>query len=195
MKNVLLNILDSYLEVYPEEAQRQEKLIEFLKEQNDESITDWNNFDGHIVAGGFIYAKEEKKFLVLYHKDLKMYLYPGGHVDSNDDNVLSAARREVFEETGFNKLENLYVTDDENVPIDIDTHMIGFNERLQLPEHCHFDFRYLFVIEKVDDVIIDSDEHSEYQWIDMGQLVNDSNYGRITLKLQNVLEGTNKLMK
>ncbi len=75
MINNLLRILDDYLLLYPEERQRQSQLITYLENHNGEEIIDWNNFDGHIVAGGFIYAKEEHKFLVLFNKDLNMFLY------------------------------------------------------------------------------------------------------------------------
>ena len=78
MKNNYLKILDDYLLLFPEEKERQARLLGYLEKSNDKEIIDWNNFIGHIVAGGFIYAKEEHKFLVLYHKDLKMFLYPGG---------------------------------------------------------------------------------------------------------------------
>lgn len=56
MKELLLNILNEYLRIFPNETERQQKLINFLNDHNDEQITDWNNFDGHVVAGGFIYA-------------------------------------------------------------------------------------------------------------------------------------------
>ena len=73
MKDILSKILNDYLLMFPEERQRQDILINYLNKSKNEELIDWNNFNGHIVAGGFIYAKEENKFLVLYHKDLKMY--------------------------------------------------------------------------------------------------------------------------
>ena len=107
MRESLIKLLNSYLMLFPEEAERQKLLIEYLDSHKDNELVNWNNFDGHIVAGGFIYAKEENKFLVLYHNDLKMFLYPGGHVDSSDVNTLSAAKREILEETGLDHLEQL----------------------------------------------------------------------------------------
>ena len=38
-----------------------------------------------------------------------MFLYPGGHIDSNDINPLEASKREVFEETGFDDIWSLYM--------------------------------------------------------------------------------------
>ena len=135
MKNILLKVLHDYLLIFPEEQERQSLVLDYLKKHNDEEIIDWNNFDGHIVVGGFIYAKKEHKFLVLYHSDLKMFLYPGGHIDKDDSNPLYAVRREIFEETGLKSLEQLKLSKSELIPLDIDTHKIDYNARLNLPEH------------------------------------------------------------
>ena len=187
MKEILINLLNSYLILFPEESERQKILIEYLESHEEDEMIDWNNFDGHIVASGFIYAKEENKFLVLYHNDLKMFLYPGGHVDSDDVNTLFAAKREILEETGINNLEQLKVSDNELIPIDIDTHIIGYNERLNLPEHYHFDFRYLFVVKRIQDIKTDVEEMSGYKWISLDELTNDTNYGRVTTKIKKLI--------
>lgn len=192
MKDILLNVLNNYLLLFPEEQQRQITLINYLDSHEDDELTDWNNFDGHIVAGGFIYAKEENKFLVLYHNDLKMFLYPGGHVDSSDANTLEASKREILEETGLTNLEQLKLTEDALIPIDIDTHKIGYNERLNLPEHYHFDFRYLFMVDKISDIKTDTEELSSYKWISVEELSSDPNYGMIANKIKKVLSGNKK---
>lgn len=192
MKESLINLLNSYLILFPEESERQKLLIEYLESHEDDELIDWNNFDGHIVAGGFIYAKEENKFLVLYHNDLKMFLYPGGHVDSDDVNTLFAAKREISEETGINNLEQLKVSDNELIPIDIDTHIICYNERLNLPEHYHFDFRYLFVVERIQDIKTDVEEMSGYKWISLDELTNDPNYGRVATKIKKLIPQNSK---
>ncbi len=188
MKALLLKIINEYLTVFPDEKVRQAPFINYLNRYSDEQIIDWNNFDGHIVAGGFIYAKEDKKFLVLYHNDLEMYLYPGGHIDSNDNNPLETALREIKEETGLSDLIELKVTDDELVPIDIDMQRIRYNERLKLPSHYHFDFRYLFMIDRISDVEIDTEELSNFKWIDIDELSKNKNYGWITEKINNILK-------
>lgn len=187
MKDILLNILNRYLEVFPEEKGRQNKLIDYLYSHNDNEIIDWNNFEGHVVAGGFIYSKENNKFLILYHKDLKMYLYPGGHINIEDKNPLMAAKREIQEETGLSNLEQFIVENEELLPIDIDTHIINYNEKLELPEHYHFDFRYLFIIDRIENIKIDGEEIENYKWIDINDLYNDPNYGSVATKIERVL--------
>lgn len=62
MKELLLSILNEYLRIFPNETERQQKLVKFLNNHKDEQITDWNNFDGHVVAGGFILQEMNKNF-------------------------------------------------------------------------------------------------------------------------------------
>lgn len=187
MKNIILTTLSSYLKIFPQEQTRQSIFENYLEKHSDIEITDWNNFDGHIVASGFIYAEKEKKFLVLYHKDMNLYLYPGGHIDKSDKNPLEASIREVQEETGLSNLKQLQIAPDALIPLDIDTHKISYNKRLNLPEHYHFDFRYLFIIDKIEDVKIDTEEASSYKWIKIDDLYNDQNYGKVAIKIQQLL--------
>ena len=187
MKDSILTIINQYLLLFPEEKQRQAKLVNFLNNFDDNEIIDWNNFNGHIVASGFVYSKNDKKFLVMYHNDMKMYTYPGGHIDLCDANPLVAAIREVKEETGLMDFEEVNIARNELVPVDIDTHLISYNERLNLPQHYHFDFRYLFIIDKILNVKVDGTELSNYKWINIDELSSDSNYGKIVEKLRRLL--------
>jgi len=183
MKNLLIKIINNYLKIFPEEKDRQNELITFLLNNKEQEIIDWNNFNGHIVASGFIYAKQERKFLVLYHNDLKMFIYPGGHINKDDFNPLIAAQREVKEETGIINVEVLKISDDELIPIDIDTHIVNYNERLKLPKHYHFDFRYVFLIDKISEINMDINESSNYKWITREELMKELNYGKVIEKI------------
>ena len=187
MKDEILKIISKYLEIFPEEAERQSNLIKYLEEHEENEITNWNNFDGHICAGGFIYSLQDKKFLLLHHKALNMYLHPGGHVDPDDISTLSAAKREIQEETGVVDLEQGKIVDDELIPIDIDTHVIKRNEKKNLPEHYHFELRYLFVIDKIKNIKIDTEESTNYKWVDIDVLYKESSYENITRKIEKLL--------
>lgn len=187
MQKELLDLLNQYLLLFPEEKQRQTYLIKYLQLHKNDEIVDWNNFDGHVVSSGFIYAKKENKFLVLYHNDLNTFLYPGGHIDSSDINPLFAAKREILEEANLDNLKQLKLSENELIPVDIDTHKIRYNERLNLPEHYHFDFRYLFIIDRIQDIKLDMDEMSDYKWIDIDELANIFNCDIVTLKIKRLL--------
>ena len=189
MKNEILKIISKYLEIFPEETERQSNLINYLENHEEKEVTDWNNFDGHIVAGGFICSLQEKKFLLLHHKALNMYLHPGGHVEPDDIDTLAAAKREIQEETGLTDLEQVKISDDKLIPIDIDTHIIKRNETKNLPEHYHYELRYLFVIDKIKNIKIDTEESIDYKWIELDELYKDSNYRGILRKVSDLIEG------
>ena len=188
MKDIITTVLDIYLKQFPQEQERQLKLKKYLETHNDKEINDWNNFDGHAVAGGFIYAIKEKKILLLHHKDLNMFVYPGGHIDKTDKTPLEAAVREITEETGLENLKQIKIIENELVPIDIDTHTISYNQRLNLPEHYHFDFRYLFTIKEIENIKIDTEESSCYKWINIDGLHKDPCYGKIVNKIEKLLD-------
>ena len=187
LKENIKLILSEYLKKFPAEKERLLLLNNFLKQSSDEELTDWDNPNGHLTVGTFVYCKSENKFLVLYHRDLKMYLYPGGHVDKRDKTLLEAAKRELKEETGLENLDliNVYNT---KIPFDIDIHLIPYNERVNMPEHYHFDFRYLFFINRLNDIVLDEEECEDYEWISSDELIKDKNYGNIINKLKRIID-------
>ena len=71
-------------------------------------------------------------------------------------------------------------------------HKIGYNQRLNLPEHYHFDFRYLFVVEKIQDIKTDVEEMSGYKWISLDELTNDPNYGKVATKIKRLIPQNSK---
>ena len=77
--------------------------------------------------------------------------------------------------------------------LDIDIHKIDYNKRLNLPEHYHFEFRYLFMIDRISDIKIDYDELSDYKWISIEELSNDVNYGKIAKKIMKLLDDKKNL--
>ncbi len=191
MKGNIKLVVSKYLKVFPSEKERLFMLENYLNKFKDKDITDWNNKNGHLTVGAFVYCKEEDKFLILYHKDLEMYLYPGGHVDKEDECLFDAAKRELKEETGLENLELLLIND-EVIPFDIDIHLIPYNDRVNMKEHYHFDFRYLFFIDKVSDINLDREECKNYKWVKSIEISKDKNYGNIVNKLKELVNLNNK---
>lgn len=187
MKNIIQKILEDYLTKFKDEAEKLKLLEEFIHKSSNSNLTDWNNFEGHIVASGFLYAKKEKRFLVLFHKDLRAFLYPGGHIDETDTDPLAAAKREISEETGIEDMKLFSHSEYSLTPLDIDIHEIPYNDRLGLPNHRHFDFRYLFTIDSIEQVVPDSSEMGKYRWINLDEIKENCNFGAMTNKLENLI--------
>ena len=116
-----------------------------------------------------------------------MYLYPGGHIDNSDLNPLEAVKREIKEETGITNINEIVLSDNNLIPIDINIHMIPYNERLDLKEHYHYEFRYLFTIDSIQEVTLDTTESSSFKWIDINELKDDKNFGEIVKKFEGII--------
>ena len=94
--------------------------------------------EAHFTASAFVFNREGKA-LALFHAKLQRWLQPGGHIEVTDSNPLSAALREVHEETGLTTLEPLSPH-----PIDLDIHTIPASQK-HGAAHAHFDIRYAFL--------------------------------------------------
>ncbi len=123
----------------------------------------------------------------MYHNKMKMYTYLGMYIDLCDVNSLVVAIRKLKEKIESMNFEKVNIAKNELVPVDINTHIISYNARLNLPQHYHFDFRYLFIIDKILNVKVDGTELSNYKWINIDELSSDPNYGKIVEKLRRLL--------
>ena len=182
-KELIEKLLVEYVVKYPGEKSRLKALKNYLKYTNDNDMCDWDNMKGHLTASGFIYSKSTNKFLVLYHNDLKYYYCSGGHCEKIQETPLDTVYQEIKEETSIEDLKLCGSV----LPFDIDIHNIPYNIRVNIPSHNHFDFRYLFVIDKECDVTLDLSELSDYKWVGIDELGMYSNYGRTIKKLKEVL--------
>src|SRR6185437_3817629 len=59
------------------------------------------NAVGHVTGSAIVARPDASAFLLVHHRKLGRWLQPGGHVDPEDDTVLTTALREVREETGL----------------------------------------------------------------------------------------------
>ena len=186
-KSTLENILKQYLIHFPAETKRQEGFSEFLSRNVTDQLYTRKNFDGHLTASAFILNNVLDKILLIHHKSLGKWLQPGGHIDTTDPNILQAAYREVFEETGIPKDQLLLIkTKDDTLPFDIDSHHIPANPKKNEEGHYHHDFRYLFQYTGARDITINTEESLGYKWVDLEQLVDDDIFGGVVAKLKSV---------
>ncbi len=193
MTNDLEQILKKYLEYYNNEREGLKQLEDFI--QNNEDIYNGKNTIGHITASGFVYSLNDKKILLLGHKKLNKLLQPGGHIEKEDDSLLEAAEREIYEETKLKGLELVSVFSDKNVPFDINTHYIPENLKKDMPPHYHHDFRYLFIVENSSEIVIDEAESNGYKWVDINQLKANSRFERVINKIFDILNTDQKIIR
>ena len=187
MKTNVKSVVDKYLEYYPNEDLSKLLLLLGHNMDNKSNLFNRKNFEGHITASGYIYALKTSKLLLLEHKALNKYLQPGGHVEVIDDSIIDTARREIKEETGLSNLKNINIDEDVDVPFDINSHFIPENEKKKEEGHYHHDFRYLFVVENEENVILDSNESNNYEWIDINTILDSDLYGLSIKKILKIV--------
>lgn len=149
----LLLELEGYATDYPIEQQFVDRFIALLQHEDAFLRT---HLPGHITGSAWIIDKKSGDVLLTHHAKLNRWLQPGGHADG-DENVIGVATREAEEETGLKQL----VLASDNI-FDIDIHTIP--ARGDMPEHLHYDIRYLFYADKDLPLVITEESH-DLRWL------------------------------
>lgn len=123
-------------------------------------MTSRKEFGGHLTASAVVLGPDGTVLLV-YHRALKRWLCPGGHLELEDSDFMTAALRELTEETGVQAADVEAVG---AVPLHIDVHPIPANEAKGEPEHQHFDVRMLFRAHKPVELSIQQAEVLGAAW-------------------------------
>lgn len=150
--------LNAYLDQHPEDKDSLTALVAALGD-SAETITTRKEFRGHVTAGALL-LRPDGRVLLVEHKALSKWLFPGGHLEETDETLMGAALRELAEETGISPE---LVTPDSPVPLDIDVHPIPANPAKDEPDHQHFDFRFLFRT-TADVGSLQAEEVLDYSW-------------------------------
>jgi 8-oxo-dGTP pyrophosphatase MutT (NUDIX family) len=135
LTDTTLALLQQYL---PADAAESKYLERMLTLADVDDGFDREHFTpGHFTASAFVLSPDSTQLLLILHGKLGLWLQPGGHVESNDATITAAATREILEETGLGAVDLVQAA-----PIDLDIHVIP--ARKEMPEHEHFDVRFLF---------------------------------------------------
>ena len=173
MKDIL-DLLEAYNCALDSEVLIKNRFIDFVTTHED--CFERHLEIGHITASAFIFDPSNKKTLLLHHKKLNKWLQPGGHCDGEKD-TLSVAIKEVFEETGL-VIENL-----SQEVFDLDIHTIPENKGV--PEHEHFDVRYLLIADSTIP-LVQNHETNQLNWVnlsEMGKYTTEESLVRMKNKL------------
>src|SRR5246127_319601 len=131
-RNTLLS-LD--LSARPHEVACRQRMLELL--DSCPNCFRRDNFPAHFTGSAFVVSADGARALLHHHCKLDRWLQFGGHCDGEED-VLSAAQREAFEESGISGLVVASAR-----PFDLDIHEVPAlgNE----PAHFHYDVRYVLI--------------------------------------------------
>lgn len=153
----LLDVLDRYLAIHPDERVAVDHVRQFVRANPD--CFSRSCLDGHMTASAWIVSHDHTRFLLTHHAKLGRWLQLGGHADGDPD-LAGVARREAREESGLDAFR-FVSPHGEAAPFDVDVHLIP--ARGDEPAHLHHDLRYLFVAGP-EPVLRISDESLELRW-------------------------------
>jgi 8-oxo-dGTP pyrophosphatase MutT (NUDIX family) len=152
-------LLEQYTPSDGRESAFLERMIELTQHPAPFARTSFH--PGHFTASAFVLTPERDALLLVFHKKLKRWLQPGGHIEDADETLVDAARREVHEETGIEVVASLSVG-----LFDIDVHPIpAFGAELA---HEHFDLRVEFIASHRE--IEQSHEVEGARWVPIGEV-------------------------
>jgi 8-oxo-dGTP pyrophosphatase MutT (NUDIX family) len=155
----------AYLERHPGEAGRLAPITTALAEPTSD-LTSRKTLPGHVTCSAIV-VNPDRRVLHIRHNVLNRWLGPGGHLERADLSLAGAAAREVEEEAGI-AAGKLALVDD--VPADIDVHLIPANPAKNEPEHYHYDMRFVFTVPADAAVRLQAEEVNDHAWLPIADL-------------------------
>jgi 8-oxo-dGTP pyrophosphatase MutT (NUDIX family) len=155
-RNILLS-LD--LSDRPHELGYRHRMVELLDSCSNCFRRD--AFPAHFTGSAFVVSADGRRGLLNHHRKLARWLQFGGHCDGEED-VLSVARREAYEESG---IAGLVVASTR--PFDLDIHDIpAIGDE---PAHLHYDVRYVLIAPEQAEIQA-SPESKELRWFTSAEM-------------------------
>ncbi|WP_026261885.1 NUDIX hydrolase [Spirosoma panaciterrae] len=152
----LLSLLSHHTPADATEKAMTEATVAFVRQHPD--CFERSLLIGHITGSAWIVSPDRKQTLLLHHRKLDRWLQPGGHADGDPD-VAAVALKEAQEETGLQSVRLLS-------PAIFDVNIHTIPKRDDVPEHLHYDIRFLFEADPKEPFGI-SDERTNIQWISL----------------------------
>jgi 8-oxo-dGTP pyrophosphatase MutT (NUDIX family) len=143
----------------PHEAEMTADTIRFVEAHPDCFLR--SQLSGHITGSAWIVDATRTRTLLTHHHQLDKWLQLGGHADGDPD-VQAVAMREAREESGLTRLR--LVADE---PFDVDRHLIP--ERKGVPEHFHYDLRFMIEADPAEPLQISS-ESKDLAWVEVARV-------------------------
>ena len=102
---------------------------------------------------------KQVKYCILKRKDREVWQWISGGVEDFDENIISAAKREIYEEIGIKKEINIIELEGfTKIPV------VNIVKDFKWGDNVFYAEEYSFAINIGNNTIELSDEHSEYKW-------------------------------
>lgn len=137
-------VLLTYLECYPDDAVPLSGPVKLLAE--GEGFASRRNFPMHVTASALL-VRRSTEVLLVDHLAYGILLQPGGHLEPTDSTLISAAVRELVEETGVDPSGLVPAS---QAPVYVEYGRVPARLAKDEPEHFHLDFGYSFLTTQAD---------------------------------------------
>ncbi len=141
------------------EAAMTAQIIAFVEEHAD--CFERSCLPGHLTGSAWVVDPARARVVLTHHRKLDRWLQLGGHADGETD-LLGVALREAHEESGLTRLRPMGTA-----PFDVDAHRIP--ARGEVPEHWHFDLRFLIEADPTEPLVV-SDESHAVAWVALAEV-------------------------
>lgn len=159
--------IENYIPFNEQELKDKEEFLKFIDSYNDVLTRD--NILGHFSSSAFVVNKERTEMVVVYHKILGGWIYPGGHADGEND-LLAVAVREVEEETGLKtKVIDSNIFAIQSLPVKGHIKLGKY-----VSAHIHFDVVYLLEADDKVPLVYREDESKGVKWINLEEAVDET---------------------
>lgn len=140
------------------ERKHQLAILDWLEKPGPDPLDRTEYVPGHATGSCMVLGTDGRAALI-FHKNLKLWVQPGGHAEPGENDPGVVAAREATEELGVDVPASAVEL------FDLDAHRIAqrVDHRGDVPAHVHFDFRYLAVIEPVE--LAPSTDAAEARWL------------------------------
>src|SRR3989344_2360519 len=127
-----------------------------------------SHLSGHVTGSAWIVNETMEAALLVHHRKLGLWLQLGGHAEG-DSHILNVALREAQEESGILALKVL-----SNAIFDVDVHLIL--ARQSVPEHFHYDIRFLLQAPSDAALKINPRESLALAWVPLEEIIQNPLY-------------------
>ena len=118
---------------------------------------------GHLTGSAWVLDEDRTHALLTHHGKFNCWVQLGGHVEDDAD-LLSAALREAYEESGLASVKPL-----SDSIFDVDVHTIPANPKE--PAHFHYDIRFLFAADRTASLVVSS-ESKDLSWVALEKIAD-----------------------
>ena len=157
-REALKQSLGNYQSRYEAESGFREKMLALLAFPN---CFERSLLHAHFTASAWVVDESFEQALLTHHAKLDKWLQLGGHADGVED-LMEVAKKELGEESGLTQVK-LH----SNAIFDIDIHTIP--ERKGVPQHDHYDVRFLFVADQEEKIVFNH-ESKEVTWVPLASI-------------------------